>query len=101
MDVVLKVIYTQEYHIRVRDVDSVEQAKNSFDECEDLQGEIAVNGYTEIEDGYEVIDCPDCDKYGNIHIKDNTGKTIAVHTCRKCNGEGYLKKEPSNDTNNI
>jgi Zn ribbon nucleic-acid-binding protein len=100
MDVILKVQYTQEYNIRVRDVDSVEQAKNNFDECEDLDGEIAVYGYTNITDGFEVTDCPDCDKYGNTHIKDNNGKTIDIRTCKKCGGEGFLKKEENNEQQN-
>ena len=93
MKVVLEVTSYTTHRVLTEYGDTIEEAKDGFDPCEDLHGSEVTGGNTEIDDAYEVIDCPDCLGKGTIRSTSEDFPKGYPKTCRKCSGRGYIKKE--------
>lgn len=77
---------TRTFKIVLEGMESLEEAKSSFDPCEDLDGELPVGGSFEVVDVKEVIDCPDCGGKGFTKP--------GYHNCQKCGGKGWILPDP-------
>lgn len=100
MKVVLEVTSYTTHKVLTEYADSIEEAKNGFEPCEDLSGSEVTGGNCNINDAYEVIDCPDCKGRRVIPVKtpeweNLENKTIFpdgfLHTCKRCHGDGYIR----------
>lgn len=90
MQVLLRIVYTQEYDIIVDYADSVKDAISGFDPCDDLQNAIPVCGDCRVEGAIEVMDCPECNGKGYHWFKNPDG-TANSRGCQKCHGNGYIE----------
>lgn len=82
MRVLLTVHETRVFNIVFEGMASLEEGKKTFDPCEDLDGEIPVDGNYVVTDAKEVFDCPDCKAKGYVKP--------SFHDCPKCKGKGYV-----------
>lgn len=94
MKVILEVSLTSDYKVLVESADTIEDAKRGFDPCDDLSGAEVVGGSSEINEAYEVVDCPECEGRGRHIIKSVDFPNGYPYTCKKCNGDGYVRCSP-------
>jgi len=89
MNVLLKVIYTQEYDVIIC-VESIKEAMQVFDPCEDLEECVPIYGNCNIDSAIEIITCPECNGKGYHYIKNPDG-TENSKNCKTCHRDGYIK----------
>lgn len=86
MNVVLKVTSTTTYDVYFDEVDSIEDAKNRFED-RDLDDATVVQQDTTVVDAVEVVECEECGGWGKTYPSEDN---IFVRLCEPCNGNGWI-----------
>jgi hypothetical protein len=94
MKVLLEIQEIRTYRLIFEDMDSIRQARDSFDPCEDLDEQIPISGHIEIIDAKEIFNCLTCEGKGKIKGKELSHNVFCGKECPECKGKGYFIPNP-------